>query len=161
MRDYQTFKTLFLSRTQVYNCIGPLYAVVMCKSHGILPAETAEFGTHEQAMGFIRKVASQVQYIGEVVGRSKSPCAVLTHDEREILVMVISIVGKNIEHHTSEHLLTVRLGQAEPSTNSQQLLIAVRIRTQGCKSLCKELFAVSAVKAHGHKMTIAINGIQT
>lgn len=48
-----------------------------------------------------------IEDIGHVVGWRQSPCALSIHDECEVLVVVIGIVGEDIEHHASIEFLTI------------------------------------------------------
>ena len=47
-------------------------------------------------MIFSRQEATIIYDIGDIVSRSQPLTAILVHDEREILVVVIGVVGKNI-----------------------------------------------------------------
>ena len=82
-------------------------AVVTGKLDGIVTSDATTLSPDVEAMIFVRQETAIIYNIGNVVGWRQSPTAIFIHDEREVLVMVIGIVGKNIEDHSAEYLLTV------------------------------------------------------
>ena len=54
--------------------------------------------------------------------------------------MVICVIRQNIEDHSSEYFLTIRIRQTELTANRYQLLITLGIGIYGSQSLCMNLF---------------------
>lgn len=71
--------------------------------------------------------------------------------------MIIRIVRKNIEDHPPEHFLTIRFRKAEPSTDSQKLLIAFRFGANGGKRLRVEFLSAFPIETHCQKIIVSVN----
>lgn len=101
--------------------------VLLAQGQRVFDRLPLELAPHHQAMHPLGQEAPDVEDIGLVVGRGQSPMALLVHQKREVLVVVVRVVGKDIEHHSAEDLLLVALRQSHLATDRQQLLVAVGI----------------------------------
>ena len=114
-------------------------------------------GPDMEAVILVRQEVTIVYNISYVVGRRQPPTAILIHDKREVLIMVIGVVGQNVEYHPTEHLLAVGFRQMQLTTNGYQLLIAVSIRTNGSQRLGINLPLTVTIETLGDKMVVTVN----
>lgn len=104
--------------------------IIFAKSQSIFKGLTMEFALHHQTMHLLRKEATDIEDISHIVCRRKLPLTAFVHQEREVLVVIICIVGENVEYHSAKDFLLGAFRQAHLATNHQQLFIAVGIRIQ-------------------------------
>ena len=55
-------------------------------------------------MVLLGEKAANIENVCHVVGRREAPSARLIHQEREILVVIVCVIGQNIEYHAPENL---------------------------------------------------------
>ena len=79
--------------------------VIFAKSQSIFKSLTLKFTLHHQIMHLLRKETTDIEDISHIVCRRKLPLTAFIHQEREVLVVIISIVGKNIEYHSAKDFL--------------------------------------------------------
>ena len=104
--------------------------IIFAKSQSIFKSLTLKFTLHHQTMHLLRKETTDIEDISHIVCRRKLPLTAFVHQEREVLVVIICIVGENIEYHSAKDFLLGAFRQAHLATNHQQLFIAVGIRIQ-------------------------------
>ena len=102
--------------------------VIFAKSQSVFKSLTLKFTLHQQTMHLLREETTYIEDISHIVCRRKLPLTTFVHQKREVLVVIISIVGKNIEYHSAKDFLLGAFRQAHLATNHQQLFIAVGIR---------------------------------
>ena len=102
--------------------------IIFAKSQSIFNGLTMEFALHHQTMHLLRKEATDIEDISHIVCWRKLPLTAFVHQEREVLVVIICIVGENVEYHSAKDFLLGAFRQAHLATNHQQLFIAVGIR---------------------------------
>ena len=112
----------------IYDAFCLSDTIIFAKSQSIFKGLTMEFALHHQTMHLLRKEATGIEDISHIVCRRKSPLTAFVHQEREVLVVIICIVCKNIEYHSAKDFLLGTFRQAHLATNHQQLFIAVGIR---------------------------------
>ena len=81
----------------------------------------------------------------------------LIHQEGEVLVVVVRVVGQDVEDHAAEHLFTFGFRQPHLAAHPQQPLVAVGFRVERRQGLHVQLLVVFAVKTSGDKMVLALN----
>ena len=111
-------------------------------------------------MVFIGQMAPSVDNVCYVVCGRQSPTAVLTHDKREILVVVVCVVCQDIEYHATEYLNAVRFWKTELAANYQQLFVAISLGTNGSQCLGMKFGVAITVEPFGQKMIAAIYWVQ-
>ena len=74
------------------------------------------------------------------------------HDEREVLVMVVGVVGKDVEHKPAEHFLAIHFGQMQFPANGQQFLVTVGFGIHCRKGLGVDFSRLVSVEALGQEM---------
>ena len=79
--------------------------IIFAKSQSIFKSLTLKFTLHHQTMPLLRKETTDIEDIGHIVCRRNLPLTTFVHQEREVLVVIISIVGKNIEYHYAKDFL--------------------------------------------------------
>ena len=141
--------------------IRSAYAIVAGKLDNIITSNVLVFPSYHQTMLLIGQETACVENIGHVVGWRKSPCTLTIHDEREVLMMVIGIVGKNIEHHTTEEFLAIHFRKMQLSTYCKKLFIGVGFRVHCCQCLSMQLSCLITVESLGEKMICSIHLQQT
>ena len=72
-------------------------------------------------------------------------------------MMVISIVGKDVEYHTTIQFLTVHFRQMQFTTHGKELFVAVGFRIHCSQSLSVQLARLIAVKAFCKEMVYTIH----
>lgn len=79
--------------------------VIFAKSQSVFKSLTLKFTLHHQTMHLLRKETTDIEDISHIVCRRKLPLTAFIHQEREVLIVIISIVGKNIEYHSAKDFL--------------------------------------------------------
>ena len=108
----------------------------------------------------VGQITTCIHDVGKIVGWRNSPLAPLVHHEREVLYMVVGVVGKDIEYHAAIHILAVDFGKMQFATHLQQSLITVGTRTDCSKRLRVKFSFTITVKALSDEIFITFHLIK-
>ena len=112
----------------IYDAFCLSDTVIFAKSQSIFKSLVVKFTLHHQTMHLLGKETTDIECISHIVCRRKLPLTAFVHQKREVLVVIICVIGKNIKYHSAKDFLLGTFRQAHLATNHQQLFIAVGIR---------------------------------
>ena len=104
---------------------GLRYLSLITKLNEMLYPWIFSFSHHHGAL-----FASRTRGKGEVIGWGESPLTLFVHQKVEVLGMVITVVGQDIEHSKAKHLFTMTSITSHDGSEPNQVFIVERRKTK-------------------------------
>ncbi len=128
---FGSYRIFFGPTPKVYECgcnficqkFGILDSIGLCKRKYCFPTDIASVPSDRQTMFGISPPTAMIKNKCHVIGWRKTPLTVRCQYKREILMMIVGIVGKNIENKTQKQLLQSAIWQLECAAKVEKTLI--------------------------------------
>ena len=105
-----------------FRCI--LNTIRGCKRQQVSTGNTVKLTVYRHLV-LRRPTPIRIKSIAHIVCRRQPPLAVLIHQERDVLRMVVLIAHNHIEHHPAEHLPRRRIWQPQSAHYVESLLVGI------------------------------------
>ena len=85
------------------------------------------------------------------------PIPVLLHDKREILIVIVKVVTKEVEHGLPVQLHQLFIGYTQLPCHTEQIFIGVGLRSQRRKRLGVDFISVNSVETLRQEIRSTVN----